>query len=115
MFAFIDEVSMEKYLGVDIERLPDNSGFSMTRPYLIECILDATNIDLITRNSRPTTAVGRYSQDMKMDLSASTTGNIEHLPELLATFRSIQGQKYTCQLINAPGSIQTQNCFTKEL
>ena len=49
---------MEKYLVVDIERLPDNSGFSMTQPYLIEHILDAANIDPRMTNYRPTPAVG---------------------------------------------------------
>ena len=49
---------MEKYLGVDIECLPDNSGFSMTKPYLIERIIDAANIELRMKNSRPTPAVG---------------------------------------------------------
>ena len=57
-FEFTDEGSMEKYLGVDIERLPDNSGFSMTQPYLIERILEAENIDLRMKNSRPTPDVG---------------------------------------------------------
>ena len=45
---------MEKYLGLDIERLPDNSGFSMTQAYLMERIMDAANIDLRMTNSRPT-------------------------------------------------------------
>ena len=57
-FAFTDEGSMDKYLGVDIERLSNNSGFTMTQPYLIERILEAANIDLRMTNSRPTPAVG---------------------------------------------------------
>ena len=48
---------MDKYLGVDIERLPDNYGFSMTQPYLIERILEAENIDLRMIDSRPTLTV----------------------------------------------------------
>ena len=58
LFAFTDVRSVDKYLGVDIERLPDNYGFSTTQPYLIERILDAANIDLRMTNSRPTPAVG---------------------------------------------------------
>ena len=57
-FAFTYEGSIDKYIGVDIERLPDNFGFSMTQPYLIERILDAANIDLRMTNSRPTSTVG---------------------------------------------------------
>jgi hypothetical protein len=49
---------MYKYLGVDIERLANNSGFTMTQPYLIERILEAANIDLRMTNSRPTPAIG---------------------------------------------------------
>ena len=43
---------------MDIERLPDNYGFSMTQSYLIERILNAANFDLRMKNSRPTPAVG---------------------------------------------------------
>ena len=57
-FVFTDEGSMDKYLSVDIEGLPDNSGFSMNEPYLIERILGAANIELIMTNYRPTPAVG---------------------------------------------------------
>ena len=61
---------MGKYLVLDIERLPDNSGFSMTQPYLIERILNASNIDLIMTNSRPIPAVGslltRYEDGTKI-------------------------------------------------
>ena len=49
---------MNKYLVVDIERLPDNSGFSMTQPYLIKHILDTANIDLRMTKSRPNPDVG---------------------------------------------------------
>ena len=43
---------------MDIERLTNNSRFTMTLPYLIEHILDAVNIDLRMTNSRPTPAEG---------------------------------------------------------
>ena len=49
---------MDKYLGMDIESLPDKSWFSMTQPYLIQRILDSSNIDLRMKKSRETTAVG---------------------------------------------------------
>ena len=57
-FAFTDEGSIDKYLGVEIERLPDGHGFSMTQPFLIERILEAARIDLRMTNSRPTPVVG---------------------------------------------------------
>jgi len=57
-FDFTDEGSMDKYLGVDINRLPDKSGFTMSQPYLIERILEAANIDSRMTNSRPVPVVG---------------------------------------------------------
>ena len=36
---FTDEGSIDKYLGVNIEQLPDESGFKMTQPHLIQRIL----------------------------------------------------------------------------
>ena len=57
-FDFTDEGSMDKYLGVDIERLPDGAGFTMSQPYLIERILEAANIDTRMTNIRPTPVVG---------------------------------------------------------
>jgi len=57
-FDFTDEGSMDKYLGVDIERLPDDKGFTMAQPYLIERILEAAQIDTRMTNSRSTPVVG---------------------------------------------------------
>ena len=58
----------------------------MTRPYLIERILDAANIDLIMTNSRPTPAVGplltkdEYGTERKHDWKYRTlTGMIGYL------------------------------------
>jgi len=56
-FVFTDEGSIDKYLGVNIEQLSDESGFKMTQPHLIQRILEAANIDLSTTDSRPTPAV----------------------------------------------------------
>ena len=57
-FAFTDEGSIDKYLGVNIERLTDNGGFAMSQPHLIQRILEAAQIDLRMTNSRPTPVVG---------------------------------------------------------
>ena len=57
-FDFTDKGSMDKYLGVEIERLPGDEGFSMTQPYLIERILEAAQIDLRMTNSRSTPVAG---------------------------------------------------------
>ena len=57
-FAFTDEGSVDKYLGVEIERLPDDTGFPMTQPFLIKCILETANIDLRMTNSRPMPVIG---------------------------------------------------------
>ena len=56
-FAFTDEGTLDKYLGVEISRLPDGQGFKLTQPYLIERVLEAANIDLRMTNSRSTPAV----------------------------------------------------------
>ena len=56
-FDFTNEGTMDKYLGVNIERLKDNIGFTMSQPYLIERIMQAARIDLRMTNSRPTSVV----------------------------------------------------------
>ena len=57
-FAFTDEGSLHQYLGVEIKRLPDDTGFTMTPPFLIKRILEAANIDFRMTNSRPTPVIG---------------------------------------------------------
>jgi len=57
-FVCTDERSLDQYLGVEIERLPDDSVFIMTQPFLIKHILEAANIDLRMTNSRPTPVIG---------------------------------------------------------
>ena len=47
-FVFTDEGSMSAYLGVEISRLPNNQGFTLTQPYLIERIIKTVNFDLAT-------------------------------------------------------------------
>ena len=42
-FDFTNEGTMDKYLGVNIERLKDNNGFTMSQPYLIERIMQAAH------------------------------------------------------------------------
>ena len=57
-FVFTDEGTMERYLGVEIQKLADNSGFSLTQPFLIERILQAAEIDLRMTKDRPVPVVG---------------------------------------------------------
>ena len=56
-FKFTDEGEPSKYLGVEIKQLK-SGGFSMSRPFLVQCILYAVNIDMVVTNSCPTQAVG---------------------------------------------------------
>ena len=56
-FAFTDEGKLDKYLGVEIGRLPGGHGFTWTQLFFIERILEAANIDLSKANSRFTPAV----------------------------------------------------------
>ena len=49
MFEFIDEGELSKYRGGQIEQLRD-SGFSMTQPFLIQCLIVASNIDMPITN-----------------------------------------------------------------
>ena len=58
IFAFTDKGSLHQYLGVEIERLPDDTGFTMIQPFFIKRILEAAKIDLIMTNSRPAPVVG---------------------------------------------------------
>ena len=58
IFAFTDEGLLHQYLGVEIERLPDDTGFIMTQPFMIKLILEEANIDLRMTYSRPTPVVG---------------------------------------------------------
>jgi len=85
-FAFTDEGSIDKYLGVNIEKLPGNDGFTMSQPHLIQRILEAARIDLRMTNSRPTPVVGPLlsrdedGPDRKHDWSYRTlTGMLEYL------------------------------------
>ena len=57
-FIFTDEGDIERYLGVEVTRLDDDSGFKMTQPFLIERILQAAEIDTKITNDRPTPVVG---------------------------------------------------------
>ena len=43
---------------MEIERLHDDTGFTMTQPFLIKRILEAAKIDLRMNNSRPTPVIG---------------------------------------------------------
>ena len=56
-FAFTYEGSINKYLGVKIEHLPSNTGFTMMQPFLIDRVLKAAGINQRMTNSRPTPAV----------------------------------------------------------
>ena len=56
-FEFTDEGTLTKYLGIEIEKLPGWTGFTMTQPFLIERIINAVNIDTRMCKSRPTPAV----------------------------------------------------------
>ncbi len=57
-FIFTDKGTLQRYLGVEIERSPDGQGVSMTQPFLIQCILDAGDIDVRMTNDCPTPIVG---------------------------------------------------------
>ena len=41
-FDFTDEGTMSSYLGVDVSRLPDGNGFTLSQPYLIQRIIEAS-------------------------------------------------------------------------
>ena len=57
-FFFADEGNIKIYLGVEIIRLADKSGFTMTQPFLIKHILQAVEIDTKITNDRLTPVVG---------------------------------------------------------
>ena len=58
-FDFTHEGSFEAYLGVEISRLPDNKGFQLSQPFLIERIIQALGFDsTTTKGARDNTPVG---------------------------------------------------------
>jgi len=57
-FAFTDKGLLDKHLGMEIERLPDDTGFTMTQSFSIKRILGAAKIDLRMTNSRPMPVIG---------------------------------------------------------
>jgi hypothetical protein len=56
-FVFTDEGSMDKYLGVDIQKL-DNNEFVLRQPFLISRILDALGIEASKTNKRSVPVTG---------------------------------------------------------
>ena len=58
IFAFTDKGLLHQYLGVEIERLSDDTVFTMTQPFLIKRILEAAKIDLRMTNSSTNPVVG---------------------------------------------------------
>jgi len=66
-FAFTDKQSLDKYFSVGVERLPDNTGFTMTQPFLIKRILEAAKIDLrMTNLSRAGTHKIEVSENIRL-------------------------------------------------
>ena len=59
--ALTDEGSVGKYLGVEFSHLPDETGFTLTQPFLIQRIIEAANTDTRMANSRPTPVIGPLS------------------------------------------------------
>ena len=56
-FEFTDEGSMDKYFGVNIQKLTDGE-FILRQPFLIQRILEAMGIEPLETNSRPVPIVG---------------------------------------------------------
>ena len=58
-FDFTHEGSFEAYLGVEISRLPDNKGFQLSQPFLIERIIQALGFDsTTTKGAKDNTPAG---------------------------------------------------------
>ena len=58
-FVFTTEGTMESYLGVNIERLPEKRGFILSQPFLIDRIIEAVNFDsATTKGARDNTPCG---------------------------------------------------------
>ena len=47
-FDFTDEGTLEAYLGVNVTKVPDGTGFSMSQPFLIDRIIKALNFNSTT-------------------------------------------------------------------
>ncbi|MCP4479272.1 MAG: hypothetical protein GY818_14395, partial [Planctomycetaceae bacterium] len=67
-FIFTDEGTMERYLGVEITKFDDGSGFSLTQSFLIERVLKTIGID---QNG----TLGRKTPATKPNLSRNINGS----------------------------------------
>ncbi len=75
-FVFTDEGTLQRYLGVEVEKSPDGHGFSMMQPFLIQRIIDAVDIDVRMMNDRLTPVVGPLLPRIQMVLRENMTGSI---------------------------------------
>ena len=58
-FDFTEDGTLENYLGVNIAKLPDEQGFEMSQPFLIDRIITAINFDsTTTKSARDNVPVG---------------------------------------------------------
>ena len=115
IFVFTDKGSLHQYLGVEIERLPADTGFTMTQPFFIKRILEADKIDLRITNSRPTPVVGpmflRYEDgsDRKHEWKYRT------LTGMLGYLQGTSRPDISWPHINAHTSIRVQSSVMSEL
>ena len=73
-FDFTDEGTLDKYLGVEVQRQP--KGFSMSQPFLIERIITAANIDARMTNPKATPGMLGYLQNTtRPDIALNATRN----------------------------------------
>ena len=59
-FVFMEEGTMNSYLGVDISPLPDKKGFILSQPFLIDSIVQALNFDPKTTKSATSNTPAGY-------------------------------------------------------
>ena len=52
-FVIADEGSIDKYLGVDIKKLDDDS-YELRQPHLIQCVIDSFKLDSVENQKRAT-------------------------------------------------------------
>jgi hypothetical protein len=85
-FEFTDEGSMERYLGVDIQKLPNNE-FILRQPFLIQRILQAIGIEPSETNSRPVPVVGPL---LSRDLEGPDRKNAWHYRSVIGMLGYLQ-------------------------
>ena len=101
-FVFTEEGTMNSYLGVDISSFPDNKGFTLSQPFLIDRVIQALDFDPKTTKSAKNNTPAGYPL---LNKDEKRLGSIGVLLVCLAICKGQHVLILQWQLINAQDSI----------